>query len=512
MAGWSKSKDGLEFENDEFNHVNHNVSCFYLDFTLEDGVFDECKDTLKRLFDQVIPIYLREVSVGKIARPLPALLGDGQPVDLFRLFWVVKKKGGFDTVSENGLWGSVAEECLLSARLISSVKLVYSKYLKEFDGWLQKVFRDERSEDYVTDIFKKLDLLIVESEELKGLVQSDEDKNGDDGETGLDFDDKSGSSVDINNGKHRLQLSDGCVFNNVHHNKENINDETGSCVDLGICSSELLFSDGGGDLIKVNHIVESSNDSEKDICIEGDGSISLRCVSENVMSSEKIKLGSEVGFKKVQGEVEAIRSDEDNEKLPVQDDYDILLSARSVVNKVISSMKSEFCSLPEVDNVQENVAKTYDDDEKLYDDYDLLLSARRIVDKVVSSQNEGMSLWPREGNNEVCESAGKIKDDNGKLHIQDDASVEVSSTSVGDEVAVSRKRKWESTSLPEMLNWIAQVAKHSDDPAIGIVPGPSKWNDHGNNGYWMQALLAREALLIKRPVNASLEESSKQVR
>ena len=104
MAGWSKSKDGLEFGNDEVNHVNHNVSCFYLDFSSKNGVNDECKDTFERFFDQVIPVYLREVSVGKIARPLPALLGDGKPVDLFRLYWVVKKKGGLKTVSENGLW------------------------------------------------------------------------------------------------------------------------------------------------------------------------------------------------------------------------------------------------------------------------------------------------------------------------------------------------------------------------------------------------------------------------
>lgn len=499
MAGWSKSKDGLELENDEFNHVNHNVSCFHLDFTLEDGVYDECKDTLKRLFDQVIPIYLREVSVGEIARPLPALLGDGQPVDLFGLFWAVKKKGGFNTVSENGLWGAVAEDCVFSAALTSSIKLVYIKYLKEFDCWLQQVFRDNRSENYAVEIFKKLDLIIVESEELKGLVWSDDDKKRGDGELGHEFNDRTGISVDINGGKHRLQLSDGDFFNKVHDNKENIYDETGICVDLGTCTSDFLLSHGGRDLIKVNHIVESSNDNEKDICIQGDESImsSAKYVVDNVM--KRIKLGSEVRVGKVKDKVEASH---DSEELAVQDDYDILLSARSVVDKVISSMKSEFCSLPEVDNVQENVAITYDDDEK-FPDYDLLLSARRIAD-------EGKNLWPREGINVVHENAENIKDDYGKVHIQDDASVQLSSTNVGNEVAVSRKRKWKSTSLPGMLNWITQVAKRSDDPAIGIVPGPSKWNDHGTDEYWVQALLAREALLIRRPIYANLEESSLQ--
>ncbi|XP_074335620.1 AT-rich interactive domain-containing protein 2-like [Apium graveolens] len=508
MAGLSKLKDGLEFENEELIHVNHNVSCFDLDFTVEGGVFDDCKDTLQRLFNQVMPIYLREVSVGKIARPLPALLGDGKPLDLFRLFWVVKKKGGFSTVTEKGLWSSVAEECVVNAMLTSSVKLVYIKYLKEFDGWLQRVFRDERSEDYLTEISEKLDLLFEESKELTGPVCGGEDKMEDDGELGIEIDDKSGSSVNNNGGKDRLQLR-GCVFNKVHHNKENIYDETGSCIDFGASMSDMLLSNGGGGLNKENRIVESSNDSEKDICIQGDESIMspVKCIGDNVMSSKRVKLSTEVESDKVEGKVEASRSDAENKELNVQDDYNISLSARSVVNKVISSMKTEFCSSPEVDNVRENVANTYDDDEKTHDDYDLLLSARRIVDKIISSHNEGNSLWPRDVNNEVHGNGGNVKDYK-KENIQDDPSVELSSTSVGNEVAVSRKRKWESTSIPGMLNWITQAAKRSDDPAIGIAPGPSKWNDHGTEEYWMQALLAREALLIKRPINADHEESS----
>ncbi|KAL1834787.1 hypothetical protein ACET3Z_004438 [Daucus carota] len=247
MAILSRLKDELECGNDGLNHVNHSVSCFYQDFGLKDGVLDECKGTLERVFDQVIPIYLREVSVGKISRPLPALLGDGQPVDLFRLFWVVKKKGGFNSVSESGLWGSVAEECFLSATLTASLKMLYLKYLKEFDGWLQQVFRGKISENYVVEILKKLELLKVEAKELKGLLWSDEDKKRDDGELGLKFDDKTGSSVEVTNGKHRSQLSDGSIFNKVHHNKKFFYDETESCVDFGTCTNGLLLCNGCDD-------------------------------------------------------------------------------------------------------------------------------------------------------------------------------------------------------------------------------------------------------------------------
>ncbi|WOG85820.1 hypothetical protein DCAR_0105013 [Daucus carota subsp. sativus] len=506
MAILSRLKDELECGNDGLNHVNHSVSCFYQDFGLKDGVLDECKGTLERVFDQVIPIYLREVSVGKISRPLPALLGDGQPVDLFRLFWVVKKKGGFNSVSESGLWGSVAEECFLSATLTASLKMLYLKYLKEFDGWLQQVFRGKISENYVVEILKKLELLKVEAKELKGLLWSDEDKKRDDGELGLNFDDKTGSSVEVTNGKHRSQLSDGSIFNKVHHNKKFFYDETESCVDFGTCTNGLLLCNGCDDLNKVDHIVESSNDSEKYMCIQSDESImsSAKCTDDNAMSSKRIKLGLKVGVDKVQDKVEASRSDNDNKELAGQDDYDILCLARSVVNNVVSSMKSEFCSLPEVDNVK----NTCDDDEN-FDDCDLILSARRIADKFASSQDEGKNMWPSEAINGVRGNAESNRDDCGKVQVREDASNELSMPSVGNEVALSRKRKWESTSLPEMLNWITHAAKHSDDPAIGKVPDPSKWNDLETDECWMQALLAREALLIKRPT-ANFEEAPLQ--
>ncbi|KAK4486465.1 hypothetical protein RD792_009145, partial [Penstemon davidsonii] len=62
----------------------------------------------------------------------------------------------------------------------------------------------------------------------------------------------------------------------------------------------------------------------------------------------------------------------------------------------------------------------------------------------------------------------------------------------------SRKRKRESQSLPEVLNWLHHVAKNSNDPSIGSIPESSKWSDYGNKDLWAQILFLREALLIKR--------------
>lgn len=463
MAGWSKSKDGGELKNYEINRERHNMSCDNFSFTAKDSASHDCKDTLKSLFDQGIPIFLREISVGNFARPLPALLSDGQPVNLFQLFSVVKRKGGFSNVLENGLWDSVAEECGFSPAVTSSIRFVYIKYLKELDGWLRKV-NDTTLENDEYQIIKKLALLIEESEELN---VEDMWRNASNAEHVLDT---TGKPTDNNGGMHRSQLSDD-----------------------------------SGNLNEVNRAVESTIEYEKDICIQHDNStmFSAKRFVDNIISSQKNKLCSEIEVNKVQDKVKASRSYYAGKKLGVQDDYDILLSARSVVDKVISSMKSEFCPSPEVDNVRQNVANT-NGDEKFPNDSHRMLSTKRKVDRVVSSGNKVNHLWPQEGINAVHESVGNTKAESGKMHVPDNASV--------GNFVVSRKRKGEYISSQGMLKWITQVAKNSNDPAVGLLPQPSKWKCNGSKEYWAQALLAREALLVRRPIDADLEESSLQVK
>jgi hypothetical protein len=57
------------------------------------------------------------------------MLGSEQTLDLYKLFMVVKDKGGYDVVCKNELWDLVGEEYGLGVKVGSSVKLVYSKYL-----------------------------------------------------------------------------------------------------------------------------------------------------------------------------------------------------------------------------------------------------------------------------------------------------------------------------------------------------------------------------------------------
>ena len=55
---------------------------------------------------------------------------------MFKLFWVVKERGGFGIVSENGLWSFVVKDLGLDRCVSGSVKLIYLKYLNELEEGL----------------------------------------------------------------------------------------------------------------------------------------------------------------------------------------------------------------------------------------------------------------------------------------------------------------------------------------------------------------------------------------
>ncbi|XP_057775891.1 AT-rich interactive domain-containing protein 2-like isoform X1 [Salvia miltiorrhiza] len=156
---------------DDGNDIKTFRFAFDLNFQIEKYRFDSCKQRLKSLFDQVVVAFLRDKSAGKFHRPIPAFCGDGQQVDLFKLFWLVRKFGGYDAVSRNNLWGFISEECGLGCGAIASLKLVYMNYLNELDRWLQQVFSKRVLEDDHCGFIQKLDLLSRELEvRFKGLL------------------------------------------------------------------------------------------------------------------------------------------------------------------------------------------------------------------------------------------------------------------------------------------------------------------------------------------------------
>ncbi|KAK7399192.1 hypothetical protein VNO78_10370 [Psophocarpus tetragonolobus] len=107
-----------------------------------DNCADHHKLKHKCLFYQLFPAYLKDNFFHGGFRPLPVLV-DGQRLDLYKLFSLVKERGGYAVVSKKGLWGSVARELGLKVEVCSLLKLVYDKYLSDFERWLKKTFKEK---------------------------------------------------------------------------------------------------------------------------------------------------------------------------------------------------------------------------------------------------------------------------------------------------------------------------------------------------------------------------------
>ncbi|XP_019158724.1 PREDICTED: AT-rich interactive domain-containing protein 1 [Ipomoea nil] len=140
MAGWSKRVDGsgleclsaLEKTEDKLgSEVGLKGSTITKEFEGE-----KVSNATGLLFIKFLSHLLKQVYGPQCFRPMPPMLGDKNPVDLFKLYAVVRERGGYEKVSRNGLWGLVAEECGFDSPSGLPLKLVYAKYLDSLDRWL----------------------------------------------------------------------------------------------------------------------------------------------------------------------------------------------------------------------------------------------------------------------------------------------------------------------------------------------------------------------------------------
>ncbi|KAF3788597.1 AT-rich interactive domain-containing protein 2 [Nymphaea thermarum] len=105
----------------------------------------EFMDQLRSVFDEVLVSSLKEVPAHE-SRPLPAILGDGRSVDLFKLYFTVKERGGYHSIPNNGSWASIAQELGFESRFGAPLKLVYLKYLSGLDRWFRKLGSDNAAD------------------------------------------------------------------------------------------------------------------------------------------------------------------------------------------------------------------------------------------------------------------------------------------------------------------------------------------------------------------------------
>lgn len=207
MAGWLILTDRSALDCGEIVGTS-NGSCQDVDPSVRDKAVDNSKEArLRRLFDQVLSVSLKEVAGRGCIRPLPIMLGDGRVVDLLELLLVVTERGGSDLVSRDGLWGFVSKELGLDRRVWPSVKLIYVKYLDKLEKWLRVSSTDERLRKCGSECDGCFGSLPLEVEtEFRGLLKNAAEQRGkDDGVKPLKS--KDGESVDMDFEVSELRVS-----------------------------------------------------------------------------------------------------------------------------------------------------------------------------------------------------------------------------------------------------------------------------------------------------------------
>jgi len=121
------------------------------------------------LFNQLFFLFMNEKRSQDGTRP-GLVLVSGKELDMYKLFSLVKERGGYVKVSKKGCWASVTKELGLNREASSPVKLVYFKYLNDFERWAKKIFQQKilRKENKGYDWGLKEYILDIEKE-FRGL-------------------------------------------------------------------------------------------------------------------------------------------------------------------------------------------------------------------------------------------------------------------------------------------------------------------------------------------------------
>ncbi|KAL3829682.1 hypothetical protein ACJIZ3_018484 [Penstemon smallii] len=179
MAGWLKRVNGSGGVEESFITPKK--------FEKIEPFFDlESQRKLECEFNECLEVFWEQTSDTSCSRPLPPVIGEGQKVDLFKLYIAVRKRTecGQDKIS----WSLVARDCGFDSELGAALKLVYVKYLDKLDSWVRKVvcnIEDENIEVRETRVDLSSLLMKLESglkEFLSRIVNANVSENqcGDD--------------------------------------------------------------------------------------------------------------------------------------------------------------------------------------------------------------------------------------------------------------------------------------------------------------------------------------------
>lgn len=348
------------------------------------------KSKLHSAFVELVSVFIKGTCPSDSFRPLPPMLGNGHFVDLRKLYFVVKQKGGFDVISKNGLWDEVGLIYGLGPGFGSAIKLVYLKYLESLESWLVKLCKSKKS--------------------MTTLMELETDYNS--------F---------VSKISDEMRKNDDCYILKVEKSD--------------ISFVDFTNVDNGNEMFKRKKIEMTFADV-----------VDLTQEIEDNLKFKRKKI--EMGFA---NDVELIG--ENNDKMENYDDGGLEGSK--------SEMSSGDSNSPDVlDAGRSSVSP-------------------EVADNVVKSSED--SSTSKEC---LAEPAKEF------MHVD--------SSMFKEEVSIHERK---NDCLSKILCWMANVAKDPTDPVIGTIPESSRWALSGNDNFWKQVLLAREALFLKRDQVSSTEQS-----
>ncbi|KAL1828593.1 hypothetical protein ACET3Z_007005 [Daucus carota] len=289
MAGLSKIADGSETDWLKTpTDLQNSNSWVDLEPFAKGSVEGGRKGDLKFLFDQIVSGFSSEIFGNRCFRPLPPVLGNGQSVDLYNLYLLVIKNGGYEAVSRNGLWDFVVKELGLSSGFGTSLKLIYAKYLDSIDIWMRRTVQSKELKGKVgdSDVFQSIFMMDLESETRELSSENSVEKEKDGEQLHLDLEEKSKSnftsgekfnergkgwiSLDLDSGKDNgcdMLFDSGVVSEGESSKNQGPNEEVRSSVQLNGNGGKFAIVDKPDIKLKSQDTYDACNQKRKRVCI-----------------------------------------------------------------------------------------------------------------------------------------------------------------------------------------------------------------------------------------------------
>ncbi|KAB2021715.1 hypothetical protein ERO13_D07G147200v2 [Gossypium hirsutum] len=406
-------------------------------------------DKLRFGFNKFLGLFLKEICAQGCVCSLPPMAEGGQPVDWLKLFLVVREKGGYNAVSESGLWDSVATESGLGLNVASLVKLVYIKYLVSLERWLERIVQREdlKSESHYTgnlvEMGIELKRFLSEFSQVEESVVAG-----------------SGGGEKIVNGEQSMDIDITKDFLDYNEVEKLRNDD-----DL---KSVVVDSDGEKKFINVDEYVHTPSDLVKS--------------AGNSTDVEKFCNEDEVKSAIMEDSVEC-------KKCTHSDDDVVKLDSSDIKEKLSSNKRKRDSSAIMEDSIECKKCTHNDDDVVKLDSSD-------IKEKLSSNKRKRDS-------SAIMEDFVECK----KYTHSDDDVVKLGSSDIKGKFS-SNKRKRDS--MWGMLNWVKEVAMDPCDLVVGSLPESSKWKSYGSEELWKQILLFRVAAFHRKDDHSSSDQSKMQ--